>query len=144
MVTVLAPFRGVVLELAAVPDQVFAGGMVGSGACLEPAGEPLAVLAPIAGRVAVLRSHAFVVAGAGHQVLVHLGIDSAGAMVTSAVVAEGAAVAAGAAVMRWDPTSYPGCRLTPVVALQEAPERVRVLPSPGTRVEAGAPLFHLT
>jgi sugar PTS system EIIA component len=73
-----APISGRVLPLAEVPDPVFAGQMVGSGAAVEPpAGEMFDVVSPVAGKVIKLLPHAFVVVeSSGRGVLTHVGIDT--------------------------------------------------------------------
>ncbi|PEP39115.1 PTS glucose transporter subunit IIA, partial [Bacillus pseudomycoides] len=51
----LAPVAGRLLPLSAVPDQVIAGEMVGSGVAIEPSipddGADAVVVAPVAGTV---------------------------------------------------------------------------------------------
>lgn len=51
MSIVTAPLPGTVLALAEVPDPVFAQGMVGAGAAIEPPAHPVEVVAPISGRL---------------------------------------------------------------------------------------------
>ncbi|NUP59451.1 MAG: PTS glucose transporter subunit IIA, partial [Pseudarthrobacter sp.] len=52
---VLAPIGGSVIPLSDVPDPVFAGQMVGSGAAVEPpAGVEFDVVSPVAGKVVKL------------------------------------------------------------------------------------------
>ena len=79
---VRAPLAGRVLPLADVPDPVFAGQIVGAGLAIEPAdgATGVVVTSPVAGRVAKVHPHAFVVAleGTTTGVLVHLGIDTVG------------------------------------------------------------------
>ena len=45
----LAPVAGWAAPLAEVPDQVFAGGMIGDGIAIDPTGE--AIVAPCDGEV---------------------------------------------------------------------------------------------
>lgn len=141
-----SPLAGVVHPLAAVPDAVFAGQMVGAGVAVEPSGAgPVAVVSPVDGTLVKLHPHAFVVLTAsGTGILVHLGIDTvglAGEGFTLHVV-EGAAVAAGDAVATFSPSSVRERGLSaicPVVVLDSAPGSV---PAPaGTAVEAGEVLF---
>jgi glucose-specific phosphotransferase system IIA component len=78
---VLAPVAGRLLPLSAVPDQVFAGEMVGSGVAIEPSvpvdGADAVVVAPVAGTVLKLHPHAVIIlSGDGVGVLVHIGIDT--------------------------------------------------------------------
>ncbi|MQA98575.1 MAG: PTS glucose transporter subunit IIA, partial [Streptosporangiales bacterium] len=124
-----SPVAGRVVGLAAVPDPVFAQGMVGPGTAIDPVRERTDAVSPVAGTVVKLHPHAFVVVDAeGHGVLVHLGIDTvqlkgAGFEVH---VAEGDTVAAGQSLITWDPAAVeaggrsPVC---PVVAL-DAPADV--------------------
>lgn len=76
--TIVAPVAGALLTLAAVPDPVFAGHVVGPGVALAPpCADTLAVLAPIAGVVDVVYPHAFVITSEQQiSILVHLGINT--------------------------------------------------------------------
>lgn len=146
--TVLAPTGGTVLAMADVPDPVFAGEIVGPGLAIDPAREGAAeVVAPIAGTIAKLHAHAFVIqADAERAVLVHLGLDTvqlAGEGFTLHA-AEGDTVAAGDLVVSWDPAAVEaGGRspICPVVALQGSADAVRGLVEPGKPIGAGEPLL---
>ncbi|KLU61582.1 glucose-specific phosphotransferase enzyme IIA component [Peptococcaceae bacterium CEB3] len=73
----LAPVSGKVLELAQVPDQVFAQKMAGDGIAIEAEGD--LVLAPADGKLSFIfrTNHAFgMVLGNGVEILVHVGIDT--------------------------------------------------------------------
>lgn len=141
-----APVSGRVLELAQVPDEVFAQGLVGPGLAIEPIGAgPATAVAPVDGRVLKLHPHAFVLLAAGERgVLVHLGIDTvelagAGFIVH---VAEGQAVALGEPMITFNPTAVAaGGRspICPVVALDGAAEQVHSLAS--AEVASGDPLY---
>lgn len=129
MTTVGSPVAGRVVGLAAVPDPVFAQGMVGPGTAIDPVREHMDAVSPVAGTVVKLHPHAFVVVDAeGHGVLVHLGIDTVQLKGEGFVVhvAEGDTVAAGQTLISWDPAAVeaggrsPVC---PVVAL-DAPADV--------------------
>lgn len=146
--TVLAPLAGTVLPMADVPDPVFSEELVGPGLALDPsrAGTVTAV-SPVAGTVAKLHAHAFVVVGEGGRgALVHLGLDTVqlGGEGFVLHVAEGTEVAAGDAVVSWDPGAVeaggrsPVC---PVVALDAKPGSVTLVAEPGAQVSAGEPLF---
>ena len=77
-VTIAAPITGTVIPLTEVPDPVFAKALVGPGAAIDP-GEAttLTVTAPVSGKLASLKPHAFVISHRPDQgVLVHLGIDT--------------------------------------------------------------------
>ena len=114
---VCAPVSGTAIALSAVPDPVFAEAMVGPGAAVDPDRVPSIALSPIAGTLVKLKPHAFVVAdGHGRGVLVHLGIDTVnldGAGFELLAV-EGAEVAAGSPVVRWNPAEIEAGGLSPV------------------------------
>ena len=106
MTQVLAPCAGRVLALADVPDPVFAGEMVGPGVAVEPDEGRQTVVSPVAGKLVKLHPHAFVVlTDDGVGVLVHLGIDTVRleGRGFELVAEEGATIAAGDPVVRWDP-----------------------------------------
>lgn len=142
---VLAPVPGRAVDLAEVPDPVFAGGMVGPGRAIDPDRGRLTAVSPVTGTVVKAHPHAFVVVtGDGRGVLVHLGIDTvelAGAGF-ELLVAEGALVQAGDPVVRWDSAEVaaggrsPSC---PVIAL-DAPADALDL-GPAGPVAGGAELF---
>lgn len=120
---VLAPLSGAAVPLADVPDPVFAGALVGPGVAVEPAADAREAAAPIAGVLAKVKPHAFVVvAESGQGVLVHLGIDTVKLSGQGFEVLhhEGDQVAAGDPVVRWSPTDVRAAGLSavcPVVAL---------------------------
>jgi PTS system glucose-specific IIA component/PTS system N-acetylglucosamine-specific IIA component len=145
---VLAPIAGTVVPLAEVPDPVFAGQMVGSGAAVEPpAGEMFDVVSPVAGKVVKLLPHAFVVVeSSGRGVLTHVGIDTVKLKGEGfkLLIAQGDTVEAGASVMRVDPTAALAAgysMVSPVVVLDTKPD-MATLAAAGT-VAAGEELFSL-
>ena len=145
---VLAPIAGTVVPLAEVPDPVFAGQMVGSGAAVEPpAGEMFDVVSPVAGKVIKLLLHAFVVVeSSGRGVLTHVGIDTVKLKGEGfkLLIAQGDTVEAGAPVMRVDPTAALAAgysMVSPVVVLDTKPDTA-TLAAAGT-VAAGEELFSL-
>ncbi|ROS48033.1 PTS glucose transporter subunit IIA [Frigoribacterium sp. PhB24] len=156
MTTVVSPVAGRVTALAEVPDAVFAGQLVGAGVAVEPSAPPagdgadarVSVVSPIAGEIVKLHPHAFVVvAGSGTGVLVHVGIDTVklGGSGFELAVAEGATVAAGDLVVRFDPAVVAEAgysAVVPVVVLDSAPDSVSQQ-AVGTTVASGAPLFDL-
>lgn len=76
-VEVLSPLAGRVVPLSEVPDPVFAGGVMGPGAAIEPSGDT--VFSPGTGTVAAAQptGHAFgIVLDGGVEVLIHIGIDT--------------------------------------------------------------------
>ncbi|MDQ1585835.1 MAG: sugar system component [Actinomycetota bacterium] len=143
---VLVPVPGRVVPMGDVPDPVFAASLVGPGAALDPSRSRQQAIAPIAGTIAKLHPHAYVVvAPDGRGVLVHLGIDTVqlkGAGFTL-LAAEGDNVEAGTPVVEWDPAAIeadgrsPVC---PVVALDATADAIAVV-GVGDEVEAGAELF---
>ncbi|WP_369370202.1 PTS glucose transporter subunit IIA [Promicromonospora sp. Populi] len=157
-----SPVAGRVVAMRDVPDPVFAESIVGPGLAIDPdPGLGGRVVAPCAGVVVKLHPHAFVLlappaeepepgaAPGGRGVLVHLGIDTVqlkGEGFTL-LVAEGDTVVADQDLIVWSPTAVSdGGRspLVPVVALDLGPRGLDELVRPGTRVQAGDPLFRLT
>lgn len=145
---VTAPLGGTLTTLSDVPDPVFAGQLMGSGAAVEPPTEagPVEVLAPIAGTVTKLRPHAFIVAAtADTAILVHLGIDTVGLdhALFTLHIAQGDLVGAGDRIVTFDPCQVRRHGLSavcPVVVVGSAPDSVIELHAPGP-VGPGEPLF---
>jgi len=76
-IEVASPLAGRVVALSEVPDPVFAGGVMGPGAAIEPTGN--VVYSPGPGTVAAAQptGHAFgLVLDGGLEVLIHVGIDT--------------------------------------------------------------------
>lgn len=76
-IDVFAPLDGTVVELEAVPDEVFAQKMVGDGVAIDPSGQ--VAVAPVAGTLVKLfpGGHAFgIAASGGVELIVHLGLDT--------------------------------------------------------------------
>ena len=143
-----APLAGRAIELRDVPDPVFAQAMVGPGAAVDPERRPLVAVSPIAGTLVKLKPHAFVVAGPdGRGVLVHLGIDTVNLDGASfeLLATEGAAVAVGTPVIRWNPAQIEAGGLSPicpVIALDAAVDMVDSVAAGA--IEPGRTLFHWT
>ena len=143
-----SPVSGTVRALSSVPDRVFAEGLVGPGAAVEPVRTAVQhVLAPTDGVVTALHPHAFAIRVSDERsVLVHLGVDTvtlAGAGFSAHVVA-GQRVRAGERVVTWSPVDVAASGLAticPVVALQGTPDEVALLLDPGETVAAGQPLL---
>jgi PTS system N-acetylglucosamine-specific IIA component len=120
--------------------------MVGPGAAVDPPRGPVQAVAPVAGRIAKLHPHAFVVVTAsGRGVLVHLGIDTVQLQGEGfrLLAAEGDEVAAGAPLVEWDTAAVEaGGRspVSPVIALDAPPEAIGDAIATG-QVEVGARLF---
>ena len=151
MTTVVAPVAGRVTALAEVPDAVFAEQLVGAGVAIEPSAPPAGgrlvdVVSPVDGEVVKLHPHAFaVVHESGTGLLVHVGIDTVklGGEGFELAVAEGATVAAGDVVVRFDPTVVAAAgysAVCPVVVLDSAPDSVPQQ-SVGSDVEVRSALF---
>jgi PTS system N-acetylglucosamine-specific IIA component len=137
---------GRAIELAAVPDPVFAGAMVGPGMAIDPLREAAEAVSPVDGVILSLHPHAFVVVDdEGHGVLTHLGIDTVqlNGEGFELLVAKGDTVTRGQAVVRWNPAEVeatgksPVC---PVVALEATGDALSELVEDG-EVVAGARLF---
>jgi PTS system glucose-specific IIA component len=143
-----APLAGRAIELRDVPDPVFAQAMVGPGAAVDPERRPLVAVSPIAGTLVKLKPHAFVVAGPdGRGVLVHLGIDTVNldGAGFELLATEGAAVAVGTPVIRWNPAQIEAGGLSPicpVIALDAAVDMVDSVAAGA--IEPGRTLFHWT
>ncbi|MCW3480240.1 phosphoenolpyruvate--protein phosphotransferase [Neisseriaceae bacterium JH1-16] len=146
--TLLAPLTGWVLPLSAVPDPVFAGGMMGEGVAIEPADGR--VLAPCAGTISQLAktSHALTISSdAGADILIHVGIDTVllnGAGFT-AQVREGQRVAAGELLIEFDADRVAqGAKSLQTVVLVVNGDAFAPQQFGTGRVEAGvSPLFHV-
>ncbi|MEU1630412.1 PTS glucose transporter subunit IIA [Streptomyces sp. NPDC020096] len=124
MTTVTSPLAGRAIGLAAVPDPVFSGAMVGPGTAIDPVREPSEAVSPVDGVIVSLHPHAFVVVdGQGHGVLTHLGIDTVqlNGEGFELLVNKGDSVKRGDAIVRWNPAQVeeagksPVC---PIVALE--------------------------
>lgn len=102
---ILAPLDGTVVDLASVPDEVFALKMAGDGMAIDPSGQ--VALAPVTGKLVKLfrGGHAFGIAvEGGIELIVHLGLDTIeleGAGFEKIAV-EGQVVQAGDPIVRFD------------------------------------------
>ncbi|MFD7631862.1 PTS glucose transporter subunit IIA [Streptomyces sp. NPDC059851] len=146
MTSVTSPLAGRTIGLAAVPDPVFSGAMVGPGTAIDPVREPSEAVSPVDGVVVSLHPHAYVVVDAeGHGVLTHLGIDTVqlNGEGFELLVNKGDTVTRGQAVIRWNPAAVevagksPVC---PVVALEATAESLGDVREDGD-VKAGDQLF---
>ena len=146
MTTVSAPLAGRAIGLAAVPDPVFSGAMVGPGTAIDPERVPGDAVSPVDGIIVSLHPHAFVVVDEqGHGVLTHLGIDTVqlNGEGFELLVAKGDTVARGQAVVRWDPAAVEAAGkspICPVVALEATAESLGDVVDSGD-VAAGDVLF---
>ncbi|MFJ6796013.1 PTS glucose transporter subunit IIA [Streptomyces sp. NPDC091268] len=128
MTSVTSPLAGTAIGLAAVPDPVFSGAMVGPGTAIKPLQEPSEAVAPVDGVVVSLHPHAYVVVDAdGHGVLTHLGIDTVqlNGEGFELLVNKGDTVTRGQTVIRWNPAAVEAAgksSICPVVALEASAE----------------------
>ncbi|WP_328762077.1 MULTISPECIES: PTS glucose transporter subunit IIA [unclassified Streptomyces] len=128
MTSVTSPLAGRAIGLAAVPDPVFSGAMVGPGTAIDPVREPSEAVSPVDGLVVSLHPHAYVVVDSeGHGVLTHLGIDTVqlNGEGFELLVNKGDTVTRGQAVIRWNPQAVEEAGkspICPVVALEATAE----------------------
>lgn len=124
--TVIAPIPGRTVALGNVSDPVFAQGMVGYGAAIDPPREVITAVAPVGGRLLKLMPHAFVVLTADNVgVLVHLGLDTValdGEGFTT-LLQQGEQVRAGQPVVTFDVAAIVAKGLDPVVPVVVMDER---------------------
>jgi PTS system N-acetylglucosamine-specific IIA component len=146
MTTVTSPVAGRAVGLAAVPDPVFSGAMVGPGTAVDPVREATAAVSPFDGVIVSLHPHAFVVVDdEGRGVLTHLGIDTVqlNGQGFELLVSKGDTVRRGQPIVRWDPAAVEAAGkspICPVVALEATTAALGGLVEDGD-VEAGAQLF---
>lgn len=146
MTTVTSPLAGRAIGLAAVPDPVFSGAMVGPGTAIDPVREPSEAVAPVDGVVVSLHPHAFVVVDAdGHGVLTHLGIDTVqlNGQGFELLVKKGDTVTRGQALIRWNPSEVEAAGkspISPVVALEATVDSLSDVVEDGD-VKSGDQLF---
>ncbi|MFI2371579.1 PTS glucose transporter subunit IIA [Streptomyces sp. NPDC018833] len=146
MTTVTSPLAGRAIGLAAVPDPVFSGAMVGPGTAIDPDRGATEAVSPVAGIIVSLHPHAFVVVDdQGHGVLTHLGIDTVqlNGEGFELLVKKGDTVQRGQAVVRWDPAAVEAAgksAICPVVALEATPDALSDVREDGD-VKAGDSLF---
>ncbi|MCT2594536.1 PTS glucose transporter subunit IIA [Streptomyces sp. N2-109] len=147
MTTVTSPLTGRAIGLAAVPDPVFSGAMVGPGTAVDPIREPTDAVAPVDGIVVSLHPHAFVIVDAeGHGVLTHLGIDTVqlNGEGFELLAAKGDTVRRGDPVVRWNPAAVEEAGkspISPVVALEATADSLTDLADEGD-VAPGKTLFN--
>ncbi|MCX5408629.1 PTS glucose transporter subunit IIA [Streptomyces sp. NBC_00335] len=146
MTSVTSPLAGTAIGLAAVPDPVFSGAMVGPGTAIDPVREPSAAVSPVDGVVVSLHPHAYVVVdNEGHGVLTHLGIDTVqlNGEGFELLVNKGDTVTRGQEVIRWDPAAVEAAGkspICPVVALEATADSLTDVVEAGD-MKAGDVLF---
>jgi sugar PTS system EIIA component len=150
---VLSPITGRAVPLHDVPDPVFAQGMVGYGAAIDPPREVIDAVAPVSGKLLKLLPHAYIVLTPdGVGVLVHLGLDTVALKGEgfTAHVNQGDDVVAGQLVITYDVPAIIAKGLNPIVPVVVMDEREpdNVLPSDAVRtgagIASGAALFTAT
>ncbi|MFE9258294.1 PTS glucose transporter subunit IIA [Streptomyces sp. NPDC006879] len=117
MTSVMSPLAGRAIGLAAVPDPVFSGAMVGPGTAIDPLREAGEALSPVDGVVVSLHPHAFVVVDSeGHGVLTHLGIDTVqlNGEGFELLVNKGDTVKRGQPMVKWNPADVEAAGKSPV------------------------------
>ena len=147
-VQLVAPIAGWVMPLAAVPDPVFAEGMMGPGIAIDPTGSTLH--APCAGTVLTVHDagHAVTLdAGGGVSLLMHIGIDTValGGHGFTPLVAAGDAVTAGDALIRFDldlVVQQAPSAVTPVIVIEGAGVHLADLAAEGV-IAVGDPLLRI-
>ncbi|UUN25699.1 PTS glucose transporter subunit IIA [Streptomyces sp. FIT100] len=146
MTTVTSPLAGRVIGLAAVPDPVFSGAMVGPGTAIDPVREVSEAVSPVDGIVVSLHPHAFVVVDSeGHGVLTHLGIDTVqlNGEGFQLLINKGDTVTKGQPIVRWNPVAVEEAGkspICPVVALEATVDSLSGVREDGD-VKAGDELF---
>ncbi|SCF58094.1 PTS glucose transporter subunit IIA [Streptomyces sp. Ncost-T10-10d] len=146
MTTVTSPLAGRAIGLAAVPDPVFSGAMVGPGTAIDPVREPSEAVSPVDGILVSLHPHAFVVVDEhGRGVLVHLGIDTVqlNGEGFELLVNKGDTVRRGQGIVRWDPAGVEAAGKSPVcpiVALEATADSLSDVREDGD-VKIGDTLF---
>lgn len=138
---VIAPLQGRALPLSDVPDPVFAQGMVGYGAAIDPPNQEVIAVAPVSGKILKLLPHAYVIMTADNVgVLVHLGLDTVtldGKGFTTHVT-QGDVVEAGQPMITYDVPAVIAAGLSPVVPVVVMDERDSANISVDGAVDTGA------
>ena len=139
--SVLAPVSGRAVPLQDVPDPVFAQGMVGYGAAIEPSRGVIDAIAPVSGKILKLLPHAYIVMTPDNVgILVHLGLDTVqlkGEGFTTHVN-QGDDVTAGQVIITYDVPSVEAKGLNPIVPVVVMDEREQANVIPADAVTAGA------
>lgn len=146
--TILAPVSGTIVELANVPDPVFAGKAVGDGVAILP--EDNKIVAPFAGVITKFfhTHHAFVIqSDDGIEIMIHIGLDTVqlnGEGFTPKVK-QGDRVSAGQIILELDLaflTEKTKSVVTPVILLNEE-DAGKVSNIATGSIKAGEPLYNV-
>lgn len=149
MVEILAPLTGKIVDIAEVPDPVFAQGIVGPGIAIEPAAEgKCEVVAPISGKLKKVHPHAFVIAGEEVAVLVHLGLDTVRMKGEGFTihVEEGTQVEIGQTMISWHPQAAIDAGYSivcPIIVMGAKPHQIEVLVTGSNGAQLGEPLLQV-
>ena len=147
---VFAPVAGRAVRLEDVPDPVFAQGMVGYGAAVDPPRGVVEAVAPVSGKLLKLMPHAYIVMTPDKVgVLVHLGLDTVALKGEgfTAHATQGDDVTAGQLIITYDVASVEAKGLNPIVPVVVMDEREseNVVPSDAVTssadIASGANLF---
>ncbi len=146
-VQLVAPLAGWVLPLTAVPDPVFAGGMMGPGLAIDPTGDTLHAPCDAVVLTAHAAGHAVTLdVGDGVSLLLHVGIDTVAmnGRGFTPLVAVGARVRAGEALIRFDLdliVRTATAAVTPVILIEGGAALTDVAPE--GLIAIGAPVARL-
>lgn len=150
-IELLSPFKGVFIELAKVPDPVFAQKMVGDGFAIDPLDNIL--YSPLAGKIKTIHraKHALTIqSDFGFEVLIHIGLETValGGAGFNYKVKEGDIVKAGDKICELDLdyiADKAAALITPVLItdLDEQDIHIEILPH-GQVVELQAPILRVT
>jgi PTS system glucose-specific IIA component len=130
-VDVYAPAEGPLLDITAVPDNVFSQKMLGDGFAVEPQDDT--IYAPAEGKVIQVADthHAVVLDCSGVQVMIHVGLDTVAlnGHGFKLCISEGDVVKKGTPLLQFDRAyiQSQGKPLTTVVAILNADEVVAAL-----------------
>ena len=134
------------MALSDVPDPVFAQGMVGHGAAVDPPHTVIEALAPVGGRLLKLMPHAYIVmTPANVGVLVHLGLDTVAlngeGFTTHAT--QGDDVTAGQLIITYDVPAVVAKGLNPIVpvVIMDEREAANITAVAAGEIASGAALF---
>lgn len=143
-VQLVAPLAGWVLPLTAVPDPVFAEGMMGPGLAIDPVGDTLHAPCDATVQTVHAAGHAVTLdAGGGVSLLLHIGIDTVAMQGRgfTPLVTQGDVVRAGDPLIRFDLDAVvqtAPAAVTPIV-LVEGEARLEE-PAPEGMVAVGDPI----
>ncbi|GAS94945.1 PTS system sugar phosphotransferase component IIA [Mycolicibacterium canariasense] len=141
-----APVAGRAVALEQVPDPVFAQGMVGHGAAIDPPHTVIDALAPVTGKLIKLMPHAYIIMTNDNVgVLVHLGLDTValGGEGFTTHATQGDDVTAGQLIVTYDVPAVVAKGLNPIVPVVVMDEREpgNITQRADGEIASGAALF---